>query len=492
MNNDSNQRIEFLKTLPHGSHIHVSGVCGTGMSAVASLLKQLGFYVTGSDKAFYPPMGEVVRAKVDRVCEGYSADNLTPIPACVIIGNNLSRGNPEVEFVLENKLPYASMPEVFAALLIGERDFCPKSIVVAGTHGKTTTSAAVTVMFDKAGKTPGYFIGGAPLDLPGGIRKVNSTQPLNDRVVVLEGDEYDSAYFAKWPKFLSYRPDIAIITSIEFDHADIYSSLDEIKEEFFKLMRLVPASGAILICDEINITLPEGLNGKVYYYGSKPTSQFRLVNRTSTNHTQSLELDLSGEPLTFETPLSGQYNALNLLVAAAVGKLCNLSNSEIAPALSKFHGVKRRQQLIGEYNGAILIEDFAHHPSAIEATLKGLRESYPDKKIVALYEPRSNTSRRAYFQDDYPRSFLSADVIVIREMNDAGSYSKHDAEIKPLDISKVKQELEAKSKEVKIFQDVNEIKDLVLQTSQEDVLFVCMTNGDFGGLIGELKKFFYG
>jgi UDP-N-acetylmuramate: L-alanyl-gamma-D-glutamyl-meso-diaminopimelate ligase len=237
---ESEARMEFVRTLAKGSHIHLSGICGTGMGSVAALLKQLGFRISGSDKAFYPPMGGVVKALTSEIYEGYRPENLTTTPALVVIGNNLSADNPEVKEVIARGIPFASMPEVIGALLIGTREQVPTSIVVTGTHGKTTTTAAIATLLDKAGRSPGFMIGGVPLDLPSQVRP-------GVREVVIEGDEYDSAFFAKWPKFLSYRPDILVITSLEFDHADIYENIEEIEREFTRLISLVPSSGKIFV-----------------------------------------------------------------------------------------------------------------------------------------------------------------------------------------------------------------------------------------------------
>ena len=244
---ESENRIKLAATFRPGAHVHFIGICGSGMAQAAVLMKDLGYKVTGSDKAFYPPMGDVVKATAEQIYEGYSAGNLNGKPDLVVIGNNISPNNPEAESVFAQGLSYCSMPELFAAFLIGKRDFCPTSIVVSGTHGKTTTSCAIATFFDVAGFRPGYFVGGVPLNLPSGIRKVNTNIPLSKRVVVLEGDEYDSAFFAKWAKFHSYRPDILVVTSLEFDHADIYDSIEEIELEFDRVARKVPASGTILI-----------------------------------------------------------------------------------------------------------------------------------------------------------------------------------------------------------------------------------------------------
>jgi len=500
-------RERYVAALKPGSHVHISGICGTGTAAVASLLKQLGFVVSGSDKAFYPPMGDVVRHVADRIFEQYSAANFSPPPALVIIGNNLSRGNPEVEFVLEHQLPFASMPEVLAALLIGTREECRTSVVVSGTHGKTTTAAAVVTLFEHAGFHPGYFIGGVPKDLPSSIRAVDKMLPHEKRMVIVEGDEYDSAFFAKWPKFHSYRPDIVVMTSLEFDHADIYNSVEEIEREFIELAKQVPRAGTLIICDEserlthlaqTSFIEEQGIKAHVVFYGDKASSSSRLLNRTPLTGnlpaSQSLEFSLDGHRVKLNTSLAGRYNAFNLLAAAAVGKRLGLNAKEIQDGLEKFSGVLRRQNLVSDVGGILVFEDFAHHPTAVQATLEGLRERYPTRRLVAVFEPRSNTSRRGFFFDAYKTSFEAADLAVLLEVEDSGGYNNTNAPVVSLDVKRLTSEITALSMERRSgrkkvalsFPDVSEIKDFLLGEIAGGDVVVIMSNGDFGGLVGEV------
>jgi UDP-N-acetylmuramate: L-alanyl-gamma-D-glutamyl-meso-diaminopimelate ligase len=488
------ERICRVAGLEPGSHIHISGVCGTGTASVLTLLKQLGFFVTGSDKAFYPPMGDVVRTEADRVYEGYRSDNLEPRPDLVVIGNSLSRNNPEVEYVLEQDIPFASMPEVFAALLIGRREDCPTSIVVSGTHGKTTTTAAMATVLDNAGLKPGYFIGGIPKNLPGSIRPVDMTIPAHSRCVVLEGDEYDSAFFSKYSKFHSYRPDIALITSLEFDHADIYNSVEEIQAEFSKFVARVPAAGFVIVNDSGEYLRPlaecwrsdPAIKAPVLFYGEHVDSDFRLLSRRSLHHEepflQQLEFNLQGRNLSCKTQLSGPQNALNLLAVAAIAHLFGLAPEQISQGISAFAGVLRRQNVLGEVRGRLLIEDFAHHPTAVQLTLQGLKEAYPGRRIIAVFEPRSNTSRRAFFQEQYGRSFEAADVILIRQVQDASGYSNTAAPIVALDVNKLVSELRAVGKNAETVDTVDSIIERLQQLSAEGDVIVLMSNGDFGGL----------
>jgi UDP-N-acetylmuramate: L-alanyl-gamma-D-glutamyl-meso-diaminopimelate ligase len=493
-------RVERLRSFSPPAHVHVSAICGTGMAAVASLLKSRGFRVTGSDKAFYPPMGDVVRGVADKLYEGYSEENLSvEPPQFVVIGNNLPAENPEVQYVMEKGIPFASMSEVFNAFLIGTRLECATSVVVAGTHGKTTTSAMIATMLDNAGREPGYFIGGVPTTLPGGIRVPGQGQSVENRVVVLEGDEYDSAHFAKWPKFHSYRPDIVVMTSLEFDHADIYESVEQIETEFYRLACRVPKEGAILICAQskrlMDLSKAWREDGKVaasiLIYGEGDCANYQLASRSSIPGTpprQRLVMDLPGDELIAETTESGQHNALNLVATAAVGKLVGLEDSAISDGIAAFRGVMRRQQVIDCINDILIIEDFAHHPTAVKTTLEGLRESYPKRRLIAVFEPRSNTSRRSFFQERYADSFSAADVVVLKEVEDAGGYSQTSAEIVALDIPKIVAELNKAGKHAIAEINVEQLCERIVEVSSPGDVVVVMSNGDFGGLLQRLVE----
>ncbi len=497
------KRAEVVRNLPPGSHIHISGVCGTGMASVLQLLKQKGFYVTGSDKAFYPPMGEVVRNTADLVYEGYSEKNLIPQPTLVVIGNSLSRGNPEVEHVISNNLPFASMPEVFSALLIGTREECSTSVVVAGTHGKTTTTSAVATLLDKCGRKPGYFIGGIPKDLPSSIRPPADEQPADERIVVLEGDEYDSAFFSKFSKFQSYRPDIAVITSLEFDHADIFQTIDDIDNEFEKFVCRVPAGGLILVCDTdkrvVDLALRWHASGKMAgelaFYGHSERAKFRLKKRqaissatgeTSSEYAQELIFSIGEAEITCLSPLSGEYNALNLLAAAAVCSHKGIPLEKIAAAVPQFHGALRRQNLVAEVRGIKIVEDFAHHPTAVDVTLRGLRESYPGSRIVAVFEPRSNTSRRAVFQDAYAKSFSAADKVVLLDVQEKGGYSSTATPVVVLSTAQLVDGIINSGVDAVFYPTVPALEDYLVQELRTGDVAILMSNGDFGGLVTSL------
>ncbi|MCC6932769.1 MAG: hypothetical protein IT292_05900 [Deltaproteobacteria bacterium] len=491
---NSEQRMQLAKALKPGSYVYVMGICGTGTTQVAVLLKQRGFIVKGSDKAFYPPMGEIIRQTADEVFTGYEKEHLMPHPDFVVVGNSIGRANPEAQYLLESNIPFCSMPEAFNAWLIGERNYCPTSIVVAGTHGKTTTSAAVSMVFDYNGYKPGYFIGGAPINFPSGIRGVDTSIEASKRVVVLEGDEYDSAFFAKWAKFQNYRPDIAVITSLEFDHGDIYETIEDIEKEFTTFVRRVPKDGSIFLWFgqerlrklASNWANDPSVQGKTYFYGQNPQCPCRLMKRDVYENKQILTCSIFGETIELETSLSGEHNANNLLLAASVGYQKKLSKQEIVNAIKNFNGVKRRQQIIAQNAGIIVIEDFAHHPTAVDVTLRGIKERYSQKRIIAVFEPRSNTSKRAYFQDDYRKAFSAADMVIMQEVTDASGYSKSNQPIIALDVARIIRSLKESGKNAYCYPVAEEVCAHVLgQMSANDVI-VIMSNGDFGGIMRKI------
>lgn len=497
----SEARIKLAAGLPSGAHVHISGVCGSGTGAVLQLLKALNFYVTGSDRAFYPPMGGLVRELADKLYEGYDPANLAGPPALVVIGNSLTMDNPEVQHVLESGLPFASMPEVIAALLIGDRSHCRTSIVVTGTHGKTTTTAACAWILEYAKRKPGFFIGGVPFNLPAGVRPVNMDIPVERRAAVLEGDEYDSACFAKFSKFHCYRPDIAIVTSLEFDHADIYRSIEEIEAQFDAFAARLPAGGLLLVSDasERLDALADKWRtespARVMRYGEREGSEFRLLERRPWSYRelptgrygQEFDVSMQGHRLTLKTRLTGSYNACNLLACAAAARELGVGDGQLVEAVQRFEGVKRRQEVLCETGGVTVLEDFAHHPTAVKATLEGVRESWRPKRLVAAFDPRSNTSRRSYFQEQYAEAFSPADLVVIREVVDPGNYSATD-EIVPLDMDRLIRDIRSKGTPAEAFREVVDLQNYLLRELRSGDVALLMSNGSFEGLPQSLPE----
>ncbi|MDD2942075.1 MAG: Mur ligase family protein [bacterium] len=511
----SRERSAALSQLEKGSKIHVIGICGTGTGSLAALLKDKGFVVSGSDKAFYPPMGDFIKKTIDQIYCGYSADNLADDIDGFIIGNAIRSDNPEAVAALETGKPYASMPEALSAFLIGERSYCPNSIVVSGTHGKTTTTSLITAMLDYAGRKPGYFIGGMPGDFAKPVRLVAEDVEVAKRSVVLEGDEYDSAWFAKWPKFLSYRPDILLITSIEFDHADIYQTVEQIEDEFVQAISLVPESGFVVACadnERVRAVVERAqtrglLKAEVVFYGSRDLADYCISRRTvdPASGLQNVAFTVrttigSGdtrETDSFATILLGEHSALNALAAFAVGRLLGLDRGVIAAGIKSFSGVARRQQIRFQNSSTLLIEDFAHHPTAVKTTLAGLRERYRDWRIVAFFEPRSNTSRRAVFQRAYAESFFAADEAWIRRISSEGVYSKF-GDASELDVERLVRDIEATGCRSGLLESMDEFLAKAgevlasAQSSQQKTLFVMMSNGDFSGLPDKLTAMLNG
>ncbi len=496
---NSKARISFIKNLSRTSRVHISGVCGTGTGSILSLLKILGFYVSGSDKAFYPPMGDVVRRTADKIYEGFSADNLSDVPDLVVIGNALSRNNPEVEEVLKKGIPFCSMPELLSALLIGDREFCPTSIVLSGTHGKTTTSSLVASILQSAGREPAYFIGGVPTGnlLKGSIQPQKQTTPLDKRVCVLEGDEYDSAFFAKYSKFHCYRPDILVITNIDFDHADIFNSIEDIEKEFLGLLLEMPEGSSVIayhghqrvraLIDRYLKEAKKPIN--VLWYGESEESDYRIVTRklraSGGVASQVIEVEFSEEMMTFRLNLTGVHNAQNALASIIACSLTGLNMAEIQKGLDEFSPIKRRQQLISSKDEVLVFEDFAHHPQEVIVTLDGLREAYNPKRLVAVFEPRSNTSRKDFFKDQYVEALGRADLVVLRDLDqEAKVYSGVAPEAKALSIEELVKSLNNCGSEAVSFKEIPELFSYLQNLLRKGDLLVIMSNGDFGGLPG--------
>ena len=384
------------------------------MGAVAAAMQQRGFAVTGSDSNVYPPMSDFLRGQGIPIADGYRAANIPADTEVVIIGNAISRGNPEAEAALERKLLYQSLPEVLKEFFLrGKRNF-----VVAGTHGKTTTSAMLAWLLRRAGRDPGFMIGGLPKNLGCGAGFTDS------EFTVLEGDEYDTAFFDKRSKFLHYLPECVVINNIEFDHADIYASLDEIKLTFRRLLNIVPRNGmAFINGDDPNcLEVAAGAPCPVTRVGFAADCTLRIDNLIYQPERSSFTL--AGVP--YSLPMTGEFNVRNGAMAAAAATFAGLSAAEIRAGLDEFGGVARRQELRGEANGIKLIDDFAHHPTAIRLVVQSLRQRYPDCRLWILFEPRSNTTRRAVFQAPLAEALALADFAIVAAIPDLHKIPEND------------------------------------------------------------------
>ena len=392
-------------------HIHLIGICGTAMASLAGLLQLKGHRITGSDQAAYPPMSDMLRSLGIPISEPFDEANLEPRPDLVIVGNAISRGNPELEYVLDQRLPFTSSAHVMHEEFLSGRE----SLVVSGTHGKTTTTSMLAWIYEVAGRldpslTPSFLVGGVVENF-GSSFQLRPTRPF-----LIEGDEYDTAFFDKGPKFMHYFPDALILTHVEFDHADIYRDLDAVKTAFKRLVNLVPRRGRIVAFDgSENVT--ECLTKAMCHverYGFGQDSTWRMTGLEHRDGGTHWELLRDGKPWAKLTlPMAGEHNALNATAAAALAAGQGVPAGAIVEALAGFQSVKRRLEVRAVVDGITIIDDFAHHPTAIRETLRALRSAYPRCRLWAVLEPRSNTLRRNVFERELVESLSLADRIVL-------------------------------------------------------------------------------
>jgi UDP-N-acetylmuramate: L-alanyl-gamma-D-glutamyl-meso-diaminopimelate ligase len=464
---DSSEYLMSVKT-----HFHFTGICGTAMGAVAAAMKQRGFTVTGSDANVYPPMSDFLRGQGITITEGYHESNIPADTDVVIIGNAISRGNPEAEAALDRKLLYHSLPEVMKEFFLrGKRNF-----VVSGTHGKTTTSSMLAWVFKHAGRDPGYMIGGLPKNLGAGAHFTNS------EFNVLEGDEYDTAFFDKRSKFLHYLPECVVVNNVEFDHADIYNSLDEIKLTFRRLLNIVPRGGCAYINgDEQNcLDVAENAPCPVTTVGFGENCSLRIENLNYTTDRSSFTL--GGIP--YSVRMTGEFNVRNAAMAAAAATFAGLSADEIRAGLESFDGVARRQELKGEVNGIKVFDDFAHHPTAITLAVKSLRQRHPDSRLWVLFEPRSNTTRRAVFQNELAQSLAAADFAVVAAIPDLHKIPENDR----LDPDKLSADIAALGGQGWYLPDIDAIIAKVKEKALPGDIIAVLSNGGFGGIHQKLLE----
>jgi len=465
---------------PSLRHIHLVGICGTAMASLAGLLQLQGHRITGSDKAAYPPMSDLLRSLGIPILEPYAEANLTPVPDLVVIGNALSRGNPEVERVLDEHIPCTSM----AALVHDEFLRGRSPLVVAGTHGKTTTTSMLAWIYQVAARRnpalePSFLIGGVAENFG------TSFQLRPTRTFIIEGDEYDTVFYDKGPKFLHYFPDALILTHVEFDHADIYADLEAVKRAFKLLVNLVPRRSIIVAYDgSANVTdCVSNAFCRVERYGFSDSAHWRLHNLRYQNGRMHWEVLRAGGPWAeFEMQLAGEHNALNATAAAALASGQGVPNAAIVEALATFKSVKRRLELRAEIDGITFIEDFAHHPTAIRETLRTLRAIYPGKRLWAVLEPRSNTLRRKVLEADLVASLRLADHVVL-----AGVYQQQripDAE--RLHPDEVVHTLNAAGTPADLFPDADAIVGAIAPRLVSGDVVAILSNGGFEGIYEKL------
>jgi UDP-N-acetylmuramate: L-alanyl-gamma-D-glutamyl-meso-diaminopimelate ligase len=458
-------------------HIHLIGICGTAMASLAGMLKQRGFDVRGSDTAVYPPMSDFLASLNIRAAQPYAAQNLDPRPDLVIVGNAISRGNPELERVLNDRIPFQSMAQVLYDEFLSGREV----ISVAGTHGKTTTTSMLAWIFEAAGRRPSFLIGGI-------AENFGASFKLDDgRHFIIEGDEYDTAFFDKGPKFLHYFPDAVVLTSVEFDHADIYKDLDSVKTAFKRLVNLVPQRGRIIAWDgapEVDECVARAFC-PVERYGFAGESHWRVSGvRYDTDRTRWSVLREGKQWAEFEFALAGEYNVLNATAAAAMAASSGIDAAQITEALNTFQSVKRRLEVKAEIGGITIIDDFAHHPTAIAEALKALRIRYPGRRLWAVLEPRSNTLRRNVFHHALALSLGMADEVILSGIFKSEAIPPAER----LDLEEVVMAIRRHGRSARQLPDADAIvSSLVPELRSGDVVAI-LSNGGFGGIYEKLPR----
>jgi len=468
---------ELNKVPDNPEHIHLMGICGTAMAGLAGILKNQGFHVTGSDQNVYPPMSDLLDKLSIPVLLGYHGRNLQPRPQLVVVGNVITRQNPEAIELSRLRIPYLSLPQALRYFAMKDK----KSLVISGTHGKTTTSSLLAWILEETGMDPGFMIGGIPINL------ATSFKLGGGQYFVIEGDEYDTAFFDKEPKFLHYAPWAAIITSIEFDHADIFHDIDHILSKFRRFMDLIPPNGVLIANADDPLIKKEihSFSSPLITYGLNSEATWQAKDVRIEQGLSSFKLYYNGMFFNqFSTPLYGRHNLMNMIAAIALCDRLGIKSNRIAAALKKFKGVKRRQEIKGEVNGILILEDFAHHPTSVRVTVQAVKERYPDKRLIAVFEPRSNSSRRNIFQDLYALSFDQADLIYIPEpplmdrIPPAERFSS----------SKLVNDLQEKGKKAFYCSGTDVLLKELLDICRPGDIFLIMSNGSFDHLPVRLLK----
>ena len=457
--------------------IYMIAICGTGMASLAGLLKQAGYEVVGSDTNIYPPMSTLLEKVGIEIKPGYKQENITGDIDLVIIGNAVSKTNDEVVAVQAQGLDFVSLPQALARFFLEGR----KSLVVSGTHGKTTTAALLSWVFQSAGKHPGFMVGGW-------LKNFDSNHQFpGGEFFITEGDEYDTAFFDKGPKFLHYQPHAAILTGIEFDHADIYRDLDHIKSSFRDFVKLIDPKGFLLVehSDENTGDVINHAACEVETYGFDAGADWQIDDHRWQDGHAVFILRHGKETLgPFRLPMIGRHNVLNAAAVTAMALKCGLTADQVITALSRFQGVKRRQETVGEKNGVVVLDDFAHHPTAIHLTLEGVKAAWPGHRVWAVFEPRSATSKRNTFQDRLAESFRLADRTILAVLFAPEKIPAAER----LNPEQVVTEIKAQGREAWYIPEVdNIIKRIVEQQQPGDVVLI-MSSGGFYGIHQKLLE----
>jgi len=460
---------------PLSPHIHLLGICGTGMAALAGILQEQGYRVTGSDEHVYPPMSTLLEGLGIPVQNGYGPENLEPRPDLAVVGNVIRRDNPEAQALLNTDIPRLSLPEALNRFLVGER----QSLVVAGTHGKTTTTALIAWLLYAAGMDPGFMVGGIARNFQTNYRVGRGPY------VVLEGDEYDTAFFDKRPKFVHFRPRVAVLTSIEFDHADIYTDLDHVIRAFESYLETVAPDSRVLAWGDAPLVrqVCEHAKAPVFFYGQSPDCHWQAANLIPAAGGIKFTALKEGRPWgEFFLPMLGAHNVWNSLAAIAALAELGAEPGALQEALAGFKGVHKRQEVAGEFQGVLVLQDFAHHPTAVAVTLQAVRQGYPERRLVAVFEPRTNTSRRRIFQAPYAAAFKDADLILVREPPDLWKVEPEEQ----FSSRQLVADLERQGQTALYFPDTDQLLAGLLPLLRPRDLVLVMSNGDFDHLVPRL------
>ncbi len=459
--------------------VYLMGIGGVGMGNLAGMLKSMGKQVSGSDRQIYSPMKEYLEGLEIDIKIGFKAENLNPPPDLIIVGNVIRRDNPEVEEMQRRKIPYISMPEAIKEFFLRGRE----TIVVAGTHGKTTTTALLGWILKVAGKDPGVMLGGLSKNFDSGFFLGNG------KYFVIEGDEYDTAFFDKEPKFLHYSPKNLLLTTIEFDHGDIYKDISQIQKSFRKLLELLPSDGFLAYgsYSEYVRQVVEGVNVDKVSCGEGGLLDYRDVS-VKGEWTEFTVLRNGRNYGRFRWKQSGFHNIRNCLLTIAVAEHLGIEHGDIRLGIETFEGVRRRQETVGEFSGVLVIDDFAHHPTEVKETISAIKLKYPERRLWAVFEPRSNTSRRNFFQKLYPEAFLQADRVIISGVFMKDAIDKEER----LNPEKIILDLKECGRDAFYIESVDEIVEFLKRKATRGDVILIMSNGSFGGIVEKLKDALHG
>jgi UDP-N-acetylmuramate: L-alanyl-gamma-D-glutamyl-meso-diaminopimelate ligase len=458
-------------------HYHLIGICGTAMASLAGMLIQQGHTVTGSDENVYAPMSLELERLGIKACEGYRPENIAGHPDFIVVGNAITRGNPELEFALNKKMYYTSMAAVVQDNFIRGHH----SIVIAGTHGKTTTTSLMAWAMERAGANPSFLVGGVAENFQSSFRVTGGDY------FVIEGDEYDTAYFDKGPKFMHYLPDTVILNNIEFDHADIYRDLEAVKFAFGRLINLIPGTGALVAGwdSEVVRELSKRAFCPVDSFGIDEGANWRAREIVITESMTTFSVEVGGRRFaSYRTPLAGSFNVRNCLAVIATCESLGFDRKAVADSLAEFKSVKRRMEVRGEVRGVTVIDDFAHHPTAVRETLVAARAKYPGCRLVAIFEPRSYTAQIRAFQERFELALSEADSIVVAGLFHPERYTA-EAAISPVEMAR---KLRSLGREAEFIPSVDEIVSHLANRLEDNDVVVIMSNGSFGGIHDKLMR----